>query len=397
MHILMVSKACLVGIYQRKLEEIARHDGVTLSVIVPPHWKEAGGMTRLERAHTHGYRLIVEPMAFNGSFHLHFYPRLGHHIRTLRPDLVHMDEEPYNLATFHGMLAARRAGCRTVWFSWQNLQRRYPPPFSLFERYCLRHADGAIVGNHTAERVWRAKGFTGPLRVIPQFGVDPQFFAPPPSRAAREVLRVGFAGRLVEEKGADLLLAAAAGLDAVRLVVLGSGPCRASLETQARRLGLGERITFQPPVPSLQMPEFYHQLDALVLPSRSRPNWIEQFGRVLIEAMACGVPVVGSDCGEIPHVIGDAGLVFPEGDAAALRAHLARLAAAPALRADLARRGRERVLAHYTQTHIAAQTVAVYRMLMGDAVATALGRVAARPPQRAENAHPPAGSKPAGG
>jgi glycosyltransferase involved in cell wall biosynthesis len=88
---------------------------------------------------------------------------------------------------------------------------------------------------------------------------------------------------------------------------------------------------------------------------------------VLVEAMACGVPVVGSSSGEIPHVIDGAGLVFPEGDAEALRAHLLRLLKDPDLRADLARQGQERALTHYTQAQVAAQTYQVYRtVLAGD-------------------------------
>ncbi|MGB9889732.1 MAG: glycosyltransferase, partial [Anaerolineae bacterium] len=162
MRVLLVSKACIVGIYQRKLEEIARL-GIQLRAVVPPYWKDERGVLLLERAHTEGYELVVETMALNGHFHLHFYPRLARQIREFRPEIVHLDEEPYNLATFHGMLLARRAGCRTLWFSWQNLRRRYPPPFSLFERYCLRHADAAIAGSQTAAQVWRAKGYRGPL------------------------------------------------------------------------------------------------------------------------------------------------------------------------------------------------------------------------------------------
>jgi len=104
-------------------------------------------------------------------------------------------------------------------------------------------------------------------------------------------------------------------------------------------------------------------LDALVLPSRTRPNWKEQFGRVLVEAMACGVPVIGSDSGEIPHVIGDAGLIFPEEQVEILRAHLARLLGDPGLRADLAQRGRERVLARFTQAQVASQTYQVYQTI----------------------------------
>jgi glycosyltransferase involved in cell wall biosynthesis len=84
---------------------------------------------------------------------------------------------------------------------------------------------------------------------------------------------------------------------------------------------------------------------------------------VLIEAMACGAPVVGSTCGEIPQVIGDAGLIFPEGDVDALRDALLRLQRDDELRRALSARGRARVLARYTQKQIAAETVAVYRQM----------------------------------
>jgi glycosyltransferase involved in cell wall biosynthesis len=357
----MVSKACVVGIYQRKLEEIGAHDDIELMVVVPPYWRDERGTIPLERTHVAGYELVVERMALNGSFHLHFYPRLRRHIRAFRPDVVHLDEEPYNLATFHGLVLARQAGCRSLWFSWQNLLRRYPPPFSLFEQYCLTQVDAAIVGSQTAAQVWRAKGYAGPLTVIPQFGTDPEIFSPPPDRKRHTPFVIGYAGRLVEEKGVDLLIDAVAGLKDVRLEILGSGPLRSRLEEQARPLA--DQVAFLGTLPSHRMPEFYRQLDAFVLPTRSRSNWVEQFGRVLVEAMACGVPVVGSDCGEIPYVIGDAGLVFPEDEMGALRDHLARLQADLTLHEALSWRGRERVLSNYTQAQIAAQTVSVYRNL----------------------------------
>jgi glycosyltransferase involved in cell wall biosynthesis len=150
----------------------------------------------------------------------------------------------------------------------------------------------------------------------------------------------------------------------VRLV--GAGPEQPALERLGQQLGLGQRLSILPLVPSTEMPRAMTAFDAFVLPSRSRPNWKEQFGRVLVEAMACGVPVVGSTCGEVPNVIGDAGLVFEEEDAAALAQHLRRLYADAPLRADLARRGRERVLAQYTQRRVADETVAVYEQVMGE-------------------------------
>ena len=367
--VLMVSKACLVGAYQKKLEELARFPGVELTVVVPPYWRDERGVVELERQHTEGYELLVEPMALNGRFHLHFYPRLGRRIRQARPHLVHIDEEPYNLATAHTLWLARRAGARSLFFSWQNIKRRYPLPFRLLERYVLGGVDYGLVGNREAMQVWRAKGYRGPLAVIPQFGIDPGAFRPAAApRAAGRGFMVGYVGRLVEEKGVDLLLEALAGLEGTwRACVQGSGPAGEALRTLARRLGIADRVTFEGWIPSEQMPAYYRQLDAVVLPSRTRPNWKEQFGRVLVEAMACGVPVVGSSSGEIPHVVGDAGLIFAEGRADQLREHLARLMRDAELRADLARRGRERALANYTQAQIARETYQVYtQILNGD-------------------------------
>lgn len=378
----MISKACLVGAYQRKLEELARLPEVDLTVIVPPSWRDERGVQTLERAYIQGYRLVVEPIAFNGQFHLHFYPGLGRWMRQLRPDIVHVDEEPYNLATVQAMALARRVGARTLFFSWQNLNRRYPIPFRWFERAVLRWADYAIVGNAEAVEVWRAKGYRGPIRVIPQFGVDPEVFRPSPdSRPPGRGFIAGYVGRLVEEKGVDVLLRAAAEMPGIwRLVILGDGPAKPRLMALVRELGIADRVSFDALIPSLCMPAYYRQLDVLVLPSRTRPNWKEQFGRVLIEAMACGVPVIGSTCGEIPNVIGDAGLIFPEEDVIALRQALLRLMRDEGLRADLATRGRARVLAHYTQAQVAQHTWEVYYALMGwPPVAQSTGSTAQSP------------------
>ena len=366
--ILMVSKACVVGAYQKKLEELARLPGVELTVVVPPAWRDRTGTLQLERQYTQGYKLVVLPCAFNGNYHLHFYPGLGRVMRRLRPVLVHLDEEPYNLATAHGFWLARRLDARTVFFSWQNLLRRYPFPFSRLERYVLRNADYCIAGNRESSEVWRAKGYRGPLAVIPQFGIDPDLYAPGPGRGERrqgQELVLGYVGRLVEEKGVDLLLEALSGLQCPwRVVIVGGGPALPDLQAQVQRLGLDARVEFKGAIPSAQMPAIYQGLDVLVLPSRTRPNWKEQFGRALVEAMACGVVVVGSDSGEIPHVIGDAGLVFPEGKVEALRQQLEALDSNGALYSELSRRGRQRVLAHYTQAAIAARTHAAYEAIL---------------------------------
>jgi glycosyltransferase involved in cell wall biosynthesis len=365
LRVVIVSKALVVGAYHSKLAELAALPALDLIALAPPSWRDERGTLHLERVPPRGYQLITTPLRFNGNFHLHYYPQLPRLLKQLRPDLVHIDEEPYNLATWLALRAARSIGARSLFFSWQNLQRRYPPPFNLFERYVLAHVDAALAGNQDAVQVWRAKGYRGPIEVIPQFGVDPIAFAPQPQTRSTGQLVIGYAGRFVEEKGADILLRALAGLDGEwRAELIGSGPLQDRWIELARALGQAERVRFLPWRPSSEIAAFYHTLDVLVLPSRSKPNWKEQFGRVLVEAMACGVPVIGSTCGEIPNVIGEAGLIFPEGDAAALRTHLRSLQSQPALRAELARRGRQRVLDRFTQAQIARQTYDVYRRVV---------------------------------
>ncbi len=366
MHVVMLSKACIVGAYQKKLEALAQLPDMQLTVLVPPAWKDDRGLQSLERSFTQGYDLRVTPIAFNGHFHFHFYPRLARELDQLQPDLLHIDEEPYNMATWLAMRQAVKRRIPALFFTWQNLLRTYPPPFRWWERYNYRHARHVIAGNHDATQVLRAKGYQGPIHIIPQFGVDPDLFAPAQPPRKDGTFTIGYAGGWIHAKGVDLLLKACAQLPQPwTLHLVGAGPDEPALRELATQLGIQDHVRWLGRRSSLEMPDFYRSLDVLVLPSRTMPNWKEQFGRVLVEAMACQVPVIGSDSGEIPHVIGDAGFIFPEGQVEALAERLQQLQSDPALREDLGRRGRERVLAHYTQTQIAQATWQVYRQMVG--------------------------------
>ena len=359
----MVSKALVVGLYQRKLELLAAQ-GIDLLAITPAVWRDERGDTPLERLYTHGYALETLPLANNGDFHLHFYRGLGARLRAFQPDLVHIDEEPYNLATWQCLVHARRAGARSIAFTWQNLNRRYPPPFSWGERWALGRLDGMQAGTESAADVWRSKGYQGPIDVTPQFGTDCTVFQPAPGRPERP-FTIGYIGRLVEEKGIPVLLAACAALGGDWLLrIVGGGPLRDDLQEQASRLGMTGRVEFLPQIPSAEMPPQYHAIDVLALPSLTRPNWKEQFGRVLVEAMASGVPVVGSNSGAIPDVIGGAGLVVPEGDASSLAEALRRLRDEPGLAANLAARGRERAVAEFTHERVAERTATFYQQVL---------------------------------
>lgn len=366
MRVLMLSKACIVGIYQPKLEAIARR-GVELAVLVPPTWRDERGVQRLERSYTAGYSLRPIPIRFNGNFHLHHYPSLAREVADLQPQIVHIDEEAYNLATWQALWLARRAGARSLFFTWQNIARRYPPPFSWGERWAHRRADYAIAGTTAAAAALRGKGYRGGLAVIPQFGTSETLFAPRMTKPQRP-FTIGYIGRIVPEKGIDILLRAAARLDGDwRLKLIGGGSARDAMRALAQALRMRERVEFVGQLPSADLPAEYHKIDVLVLPSLTCPNWKEQFGRVLVEAMASGVPVIGSDSGAIPGVIGAAGRIVPEGDVGALARALAELRGQPRLRRDLSERGRARFLAHFTHEQVAESTVAVYREIMASA------------------------------
>ncbi len=364
--VLMVSKACYVAEYRKKLRALVAGGDIELGLVAPPFWRFGKEVAPFESGNDEGYRVYILPPRFNGRVHLHYYPGLGRVLAEFKPDLVHLDEEPYDLVTFHGLRLARRVGAVCLFFTWQNMLNPIPPPFSWFQRAVFAGAAGAIAGNREAEQLLRRRGFTGPVAIIPQFGVDPELFRPE-TRPRSGPFRVGFVGRLVPEKGAHWLLDAVAGLegDWELLIVggFGSDPAvRRQVEARLRRLG--DRWRLLGPFASAEMPEFYRSIDVLVVPSLTGRRWKEQFGRVVVEAQACGVPVVGSDSGEIPRTMGDGGLVVPEGDVLGLRGAIRRLMLDPTLRRILGELGRRQAVARFSHRAVAEQTREFYRRLI---------------------------------
>jgi hypothetical protein len=125
----MVSKALVSGTSQRKLEELARC-GAELTLVTPPFWRHDDGSKQvLERLFTSGYQIVVAPIRFNGKYHLHYFPTLKKIFAETNPEVVHIDEEPYNAAATHAMFLAARRQIPALFFSYQNIFRRYPPPF----------------------------------------------------------------------------------------------------------------------------------------------------------------------------------------------------------------------------------------------------------------------------
>ena len=368
LRVAVISHSCVVDVNQGLYADLARaHPELELLLVAPEFWwnRLSGGQVFSALPETVGLAHPL-PVRLGGQMHLYWYPRrrLGRLLETFRPQVVLLDEEPYSVAALEGVSLGKALGARVLLYSKQNIFRRYPPPVSWAQNWVLRHVDGMLAVSPECEQVLRRRGYAGPVSVLPH-GVDVAAFAPAPSEKLRGQLGlrgpvIGFAGRLEERKGLLDLLAAARllreqGREDFHLLIVGDGPLRARAEQfAAAHLGPGQArcLGF---VAHGDMPDYIRAMDVLALPSRTTGNWKEQFGRVLLEALACGVPVVGSDSGYIPDLIAQTGggLVFPEGDVPALAERLAGVLDHPEQAREQGRQGREVVVREYSSERVA--------------------------------------------
>jgi glycosyltransferase involved in cell wall biosynthesis len=246
----------------------------------------------------------------------------------------------------------------------QNILKKYPPPFAQLERRALRQIAGAYMCNQDARDVLRSKGFQGPAHIVP-FGADLDQF-PFSEHTGGETLTIGYIGRLMPAKGLSVLIDALINIkhEKWKLLVVGDGEERVPAEKKLAAAGLLERAVFTGAVPYEQVPEYLKRMDIFVVPTLTTNKIREQFGRVIVEAMASGVPVIGSTCGAIPEVIGDAGIVYPERNSTSLANSLTGLLRIEELRKELAQRGRKRVEENYTWETAARGIYSLYRQVL---------------------------------
>jgi glycosyltransferase involved in cell wall biosynthesis len=160
---------------------------------------------------------------------------------------------------------------------------------------------------------------------------------------------IGFAGLFSEQKGWRVLLTAMEQLpEKYKVVFAGDGPQENELLASIKRLQLQNRVHYAWLLPRERLLATYPLFDIFVLPSVTLPYSVEQFSCALAEAMACGVPVIGSDSGAIPETVGQAGLIVPEGDADALAKAIFKMSEDDHLRKRAIARGLERYRTHYS-------------------------------------------------
>ncbi|MCE9533220.1 MAG: glycosyltransferase family 4 protein [Planctomycetes bacterium] len=315
------------------------------------------------------------PLAAHLTSRVHFF-WYGRRLKQLlqQPwDIIHCWEEPYILA---GGQIAKWIPRQTpfVFRTAQSLDKRYPPPFNWIERYVVRRSAGWICSGQTvADNLISRRGYSDrPMALIP-LGVDTQDFYPNRSSGEQVLANlgwsrsgppvVGYLGRLVTPKGIQFLMDVLDGVTTPwRAIFVGSGP----MEPRIRKWAAshGDRIRLCTDVSHQQVPAYLNAMDMLVAPSQTTPAWREQFGRMLIEAFATVLPVVGSDSGEIPNVIGNAGRVVGENDMPGWVSTLTELLDQPELRRTLGLAGRQRAENEYAWPIVARKHLDFFQRIL---------------------------------
>lgn len=304
-----------------------------------------------------------------------------------RPDYVVVLDEALYPNTFAAGLAARWLGFNVpvVFYGFENINQTPPwdwlrtdglavlasvlrkaVRYYLFDRglQFLRKklVSGGLVSYPECAEVIHQTGWRVPMREQ-WWGVDTGLFRraseakagrPAEWAVVPNTKVIGFVGRFVPEKGVNDLLQALVALGSeYTLVCIGGGPQEADLRQAAVALGVDSQLRILPPMPAVTLAKHIAVMDVLALPSRTERFWKEQYGRVLVEAMAAGVPVVGADSGAISYVIGDPQRVFAEGDIAGIcNAVNTAVAISPEARVALQERARRGDISTFVQGYV---------------------------------------------
>src|SRR3989344_2226983 len=312
MKLLIIYHGGLMSCAKSIFREYAAH-GVDLTVIVPskiaagPMYSSSGyssySINDKEKAYLFLPVKLRKPDSYGEGFK---FFQLFFAIKKIKPDLIHVFDEYSSFYLFQTML------CRYLLFgkkipvisyTFQNIPFKTPPflfkmSLRFFKRiaykilyffiffYNKKALNGVTTSNFEAILNIKNSGFLGPQKRI-FWGIDFNIFFQKDKNLCREKLNipknitlVGYFGKLVEF------------------------------------LGIQERVYFYSSVNNRELVDYYNCLDVFVLASKTTADWKEQYGRVLVEAMACHIPVVGSSSGAIPEVLGGypKSLIFKEGD-----------------------------------------------------------------------------------
>ncbi|MDJ0601309.1 MAG: hormogonium polysaccharide biosynthesis glycosyltransferase HpsO [Crocosphaera sp.] len=387
MKILVASHTYIVDLNCEKFKTLAQFNpNIEVTIVVPKKWKPGGVQNKMIESKPRiedNFKVIpISNFSQNNQGLLTFGTDVIQLLNEFKPQIIQVEQGVKSFAyaqliTLNKWLNLK---AKNLFFTWWNLPYQSKLPVSYLEKYNLSNTDGLIAGNQDAADILRDHGYNKAVEVMPQLGVDEVLFSPQkqPELAQKLGIKednfvIGFVGRFVEEKGILTLLKSLESLPKRnwKLLLLGRGELKEKILQQVKNIEIEDKLIMVESVAHDQVSQYINLMNVLVLPSETTyqfktltaVGWKEQFGHVLIEAMACKVPVIGSNSGEIPNVIKDAGLIFPEGDASELNNCLSQLMLNPTLTHELAEKGYQRVLENYTNKALAEKTLEFYQSI----------------------------------
>lgn len=346
-----------------------------VTVLAPQHFHGRNDIRPLDLDQILDEPVTVEGVHARWTKHIHFF-HYGRRLKELLHsgfDLVHAWEEPYiNVGLQIAYNTPKKVPL--VFRTAQSLDKRYPLPFRFIERYCTNRMNGWIFSGRLVEKnLLNRPGYEAKPRCHAPLGFDSSLIYV--DKAAGDVVRrefgweksdivIGYLGRFVRDKGLTVLMETLDNLQKPwKLLMVGNGPMLSELSEWAKRHD--GKVALCASVRHRDVNKYINAMDMMIAPSLTCPHWREQFGRMLVEAFACGVPVIGSDSGEIPFVIQDSGIVVPENDSHALGQAILKLMGDPNACKEFAMRGLERAHSEYTWAKIATKTLHFFDEILG--------------------------------
>lgn len=370
--ILSIGHSYIVSANRSIMRKLAQNESFDITVAAPRYLHGSLRSMEIEAEHDEKIKLASVDVILSRWIHLMTYRGLDLILQKNSFDLVHIWEEPY----VHGgyQIARQCVKTNTPYFfrTAQSLNKCYPPPFSYFEKFVVKNAKAWNAGAGLVFKNLIERGYDQSTGRIISLGTDREKFYPDDEARAevREELGLkgfifGFSGRLVESKGLDILMSAFEKLEEKKspnwsFLALGSGPYKEKLESWAERQGLSDRVKVLL-VEHDKMPRYMRAMDCLLAPSQTASNWKEQFGRMLTEAFATKVPVIGSTSGEIPYVIDHAGLVIDEKDSEGWSLGMLKMMEDTAFREWCIEKGFQRFLENYEVEGLAQKYAQLYQ------------------------------------
>ncbi len=358
--VLVASHAGVLEVNRAVYVELAKL-GFEVSFLVPESWR--GDL--IQNLHfqkgksEESFRFAAKSLVFSGNGSLFFYKSLSGVPKDF--DLMIIDEEPWSISALQLSLWAGNR--KKIFYTKQNLKKKIPWIFRMLEKVVFHSSSAALSVEAEVEEVLRWKGYSKKIFDFPH-SYDPELFEPlSKEEKAKKRIELGldpekvtllYCGRLTEEKGILDFLSILQKLDSshFQCLIVGNGPLESRIQQEFQGRPFLKLI---PAIPHLQVGRTMALGDVLVLPSRTQSNWKEQFGRVIVEAMACGLAVIGSDSGAIARVIDrcGGGQSFPEGNLDEFLKVTTNLVLNVDLRKKLQERGREYVANNLTHEALA--------------------------------------------